>query len=252
MQDTGYERFSLCYDALTENVCYPQRAAYLDQLIRKHLQSGGKVMLDLACGTGTMTEEMAKRGYDLLGVDYSEGMLSQAMEKKFQHSLPIQYVCQDMRQLELYGTVDVTICTLDSLNHLASFDEVETVFRRVWNVTEPGGIFLFDMNTLYKHQMLLGDQVYLYETDDVYCVWENTLQEDSCTVTIQLDLFRQCADGRYIRQAECFTERAYPAEQIQRALEQIGFRVLGVYHGDSEEPLREDSERMVVLARREV
>ena len=155
MQETGYETFSFYYDALTENVDYPARAAYLDGLVQKYLRSGGKVMLDLACGTGTLTEEMAKRGYDMIGVDYSEGMLGQAMEKKIEQQLPIQYVCQDMRELELYSTVDATICTLDSLNHLPGFEDVETVFRKVWEFTEPGGVFLFDMNTLYKHLSLI-------------------------------------------------------------------------------------------------
>ena len=206
MQETGYETFSFYYDALTENVNYPARAAYLDGLVQKYKQSAGKVMLDLACGTGTMTEEMAERGYDMIGVDYSEGMLGQAMEKKIEKQLPIQYVCQDMRELELYGTVDAVICTLDSLNHLPSFEDVTTVFQRVWESTETGGVFVFDMNTLYKHRELLGNQVYVYETDAVYCVWENALCEDNCTVEITLNLFQLCADGRYRRTEEQITE----------------------------------------------
>ena len=218
----------------------------------KYLRSGGKVMLDLACGTGTLTEEMAKRGYDMIGVDYSEGMLGQAMEKKIEQQLPIQYVCQDMRELELYSTVDATICTLDSLNHLPGFEDVETVFRKVLEFTEPGGVFLFDMNTLYKHRELLGSQVYVYETDEVYCVWENALCEDDCTVEITLDLFQLCCeDGRYRRTQEQITERAYVPEQVTASLEKIGFHVLGVYHADTEEPLRPDSERMIVIARKE-
>lgn len=251
MQETGYETFSFYYDALTENVDYPSRAAYLDGLVQKHLRSGGKVMLDLACGTGTLTEEMAKRGYDMIGVDYSEGMLGQAMEKKIEQQLPIQYVCQDMRELELYSTVDATICTLDSLNHLPGFEDVEAVFRKVWEFTEPGGVFLFDMNTLYKHRELLGSQVYVYETDEVYCVWENALCEDNCTVEITLDLFQLCEDCRYRRKQEQITERAYAPEQVTASLEKIGFHVLGVYHADTEEPLRPDSERMIVIARKE-
>ena len=251
MQETGYETFSFYYDALTENVNYPARAAYLDGLVQKYKQSAGKVMLDLACGTGTMTEEMAERGYDMIGVDYSEGMLGQAMEKKIEKQLPIQYVCQDMRELELYGTVDAVICTLDSLNHLPSFEDVITVFQRVWESTETGSVFVFDMNTLYKHRELLGNQVYVYETDAVYCVWENALCEDNCTVEITLDLFQLCADGRYRRTEEQITERAYAPEQVQAALETIGFHVLGIYHADTEEPLHSDSERMVVVARKE-
>lgn len=250
MEQTGYEVFSFYYDALTENVDYPARAAYFDGLIRRHLRSTGRVLLDLACGTGTMAEELARRGYDVIGVDYSPGMLSQAMDKKYDSGLAIQYVQQDMRKLNLYGTVDVTLCTLDSLNHLPSFSDVETVFRRVAAATEPGGLFLFDMNTIYKHQAVLGSQVYVYETEDVYCVWENCLREDGCTVDLTLDLFEACPDGHYRRQTEQLTERAYAPEQIQAALEQVGFAVIGIYHADTTEPLRPDSQRMVVAARK--
>lgn len=251
MQATGYEIFSEYYDQLTKNVSYEARGAYLDRLIQKYLQSEGRVMLDLACGTGTMTEQMARRGYDMIGVDYSEGMLSQAMEKKFATGLPILYVQQDMRALELYGTVDVTICTLDSLNHLRDANEVEQVFRRVWDITEPGGLFLFDMNTLYKHQVLLGNEVYIYETEDVYCVWENHLRSDDCTVDITLQLFQWCADGRYCRKEETLTERAYAPETVTALLGSVGFQVLAVYAADTQQPLQPDSERMVVVARKE-
>ena len=116
--ETGYEAFSFYYDQLTENVEYPQRAAYFHKMIQKYCQSEGVVLLDLACGTGSLSEEFAKLGYDVLGVDYSYGMLNQAMQKKLEHNLPIQYICQDMRELDLYGTVDITVCALDSLIHL--------------------------------------------------------------------------------------------------------------------------------------
>ena len=251
MEDTGYEIFSYYYDALTENVDYQARARYFDRLIQKNLQSDGNVMLDLACGTGTMTEQMAKLGYDMIGIDYSAGMLSRAMEKKIAENLPILYVQQDMRELELYGTVDATICTLDSLNHLRNWSEVENVMQRIWQVTEPGGLLVFDMNTLYKHQVLLRNEVYVYETEDVYCVWENVLKDDDCTVDIILQLFQCCEDGRYTRTEEHLTERAYSVDQVADGLKRAGFQLLGIYAADTEEPLQEKSERMVVVARKE-
>lgn len=158
---------------------------------------------------------------------------------------------QDMRELELYGTVDATICTLDSLNHLPSLADVTRVFQRVFDATEPGGVFLFDMNTLYKHRKILGNEIYLYETEDVYCVWENELQDDQCTVLITLQIFSQLENGLYRRKTEYITERAYASEQIQEALKKVGFHVLGIYHADTLEPLKEDSQRMVVAARKE-
>lgn len=249
--ETGYEEFSYYYDELTENVHYADRAVYFNRLIQKHIQSKGNVLLDLACGTGTMTTEMAKLGYDVIGVDYSCGMLCQAMDKKRAAGLDILYVNQDMRALELYGTVDAAICTLDSLNHLENLEEVGEVFARVAAHMEQGGVFVFDMNTLYKHRVMLGENVYVYETEDVYCVWENALQDDKCTVEITLQFFEKENDGRYRRKQERMVERAYTPEQIQEKLKTAGLVTLGIYDSDSEEPLKPDSQRMVVIARKE-
>ena len=249
--ETGYETFARYYDGLTENVDYPKRAAYFDGLIQKHKRSAGVVLLDLACGTGSMSEEMCRLGYDVIGVDFSYGMLSRAMEKKMESGLPIQYVCQDMRELELYGTVDITLCTLDSLNHLNCFADVETVFHKVSENLEPGGLFLFDMNTPYKHRSVLGSQIYIYDTDDVYCVWENQYEPKDHTVTICLDFFELDEDGRYIRSGEEIIEHAYEPEQVASALKQAGLTVIGCYHADSEEPLHADSQRMIFVARKQ-
>jgi ubiquinone/menaquinone biosynthesis C-methylase UbiE len=249
--ETGYENFSRYYDGLTENVCYQERAAYFDRMIRRFSESAGNVLLDLACGTGSMAEEMSRLGYDVIGVDFSYGMLNRAMEKKMKSGLPIQYVCQDMRQLDLYGTVDAVICTLDSLNHLETFADVETVFRSVAENLESGGVFLFDMNTPYKHREVLGEQIYLYDTEDVYCVWENHYVPEQHTVTITLDFFAKTADGSYQRSGEQIVEHAYEPEAVAAALERVGLTVLGCYHADTEEPLRPDSQRMIFAARKE-
>lgn len=249
--DTGYEVFSQYYDGLTENVDYPRRAAYFDKLIQKHKRSEGVVLLDLACGTGSMSEEMCRLGYDVIGVDFSYGMLTRAMEKKMESGLPIQYVCQDMRELELYGTADVILCTLDSLNHLDCFADVETVFQKAAENLEPGGVFLFDMNTPYKHREVLGDQVYIYDTDDVYCVWENRYEPEEHTVTIRLDFFELLEDGCYARSGEEITEHAYEPEQVKAALERAGFEVIGCYHEDTEETLHADSQRMIFVTRKQ-
>ncbi len=249
--DTGYEAFSMYYDSLTENVDYKHRAAYFNSLIGKYKQSQGNVLLDLACGTGSMSEEMAKLGYDVIGSDFSYGMLNRAMEKKFESGLPVQYICQDMRETELYGNADAVICTLDSLNHLKSFKDVEKTFKSVFDNLEEGGVFIFDMNTPYKHSKVLGNNIFIYDTETVYCVWENNYEAENHTVNIRLDFFELTEDETYVRSGEEITEHAYEPCEVEAALREAGFSVIGCFHADTEEPLKADSERMVFAARKE-
>ena len=249
--DSGYETFSVYYDCLTKNVNYHQRALYFDGLIQSYLQSDGVVLLDLACGTGSMSEELARLGYDVLGIDYSYGMLSRAMEKKMEHGLPIQYVCQDMRELQLYGTVDVTICTLDSLNHLDCFSEVQLVFQEIYDATEPGGLFLFDMNTVYKHREVLGDRVFVYETEAVYCVWENQYTPEDHTVSMNLEFFTLLIN-KYVdivfaneEEAKAFTGKE-PEEALRVIAKKCSIAIVKV--GASGSYIRKGTEEIKVSA----
>lgn len=245
--NSGYGVFASVYDLLTENVEYEKRAKYFDTVVKKHGGSQGGVLLDLACGTGSLSEYFEDFGYDVIGIDSSEEMLSIAMNKKYQNGKNIQYVCQDMRELELYGKVDVTICALDSLNHLESFEDVKKVFKKVFEYTENGGLFIFDVNTQYKHREILGDNVFVFDTDDVYCVWQNSCEES--TVSIYLDFFIP-DDGKYERYCEDFAETAYPLDEIKQALIKTGFEILGVYDEDSFEDVRDDTQRAVFAVRR--
>ncbi|MBQ7004574.1 MAG: class I SAM-dependent methyltransferase [Oscillospiraceae bacterium] len=228
-----YANFAAYYDALTENVEYPQRAARLHALVTKHIRTEGRILLDLACGSGSLSEEFAKLGYDVIGVDNSPAMLMAAMEKKFDSGLPIQYLCQDMREIDMFGTIDITVCALDSLNHLPALADVSRVFERVSLFAMPGGLFLFDMNTVYKHQHILADRTFVYDTDDVFCVWENRLAEDSNRVDMQLTFFERDGDA-YFRSEEQITENAYPMEEIIAAAEKAGFEMIAVYDADKD------------------
>ncbi|MDE6708046.1 MAG: class I SAM-dependent methyltransferase, partial [Oscillospiraceae bacterium] len=148
----SYTNFAEFYDNLTKNVNYAKRAERLHYLIQKYIQTDtdGTLLLDLACGSGSLSEELAKLGYDVIGVDNSPAMLNQAMQKKFASNLQIQYLCQDMRELDMFGTIDITVCMLDSLNHLDSLEDIQKVFQKVSLFAQPKGLFIFDMNTLYK------------------------------------------------------------------------------------------------------
>ena len=247
--ETGYEAFSFYYDQLTENVEYPQRAAYFHRLIQKYRQSEGVVLLDLACGTGSLSEEFAKLGYDVLGVDYSYGMLNQAMQKKLEHNLPIQYICQDMRELDLYGTVDITVCALDSLNHLDSFSDVQTVFQQVFNVTESGGVFLFDMNTPYKYREILGNTTIAENREEGSFIWENEFDEETGINVYDLTLFLPREDGLYERDEEIHYQKAYEPEKIRELLEKAGLIPLAVYDAYTKDAPKPDSGRLTFVAR---
>lgn len=245
---SGYGSFSAFYDRLTMNISYKERAEYFDSLVKR---LGGKknILLDLACGTGSLSEEFAKMGYDVIATDSSAEMLSCALDKKFESGLPIQYLCQDMTELDMFGTIDVTVCALDSLNHLANRSDIQKTFDRVSLFCEPGGLFLFDVNTPYKHRNILADNTFVYDLEDIYCVWQNSFTESTdCTVNISLDIFEKDGSGKYSRYSEEFSEIAPCREDIEQMLVKSGMNVLAVYDYDTFDPPRSSSEKLVFAA----
>lgn len=243
----SYQSFAGFYDDLTANIDYTARADYFRSLFCENGITEG-ILVDLGCGTGSMTEALARLGYDMIGIDASAEMLSAALEKKMDSGLGILYLQQEMQELDLYGTMDGCLCALDTLNHLTDPRAVQETFRRVSLFLRPGGIFVFDVNTPYKHAQVLKDQTFVYETDSVYCVWQNeALDED--LVQITLDLFSPDKSGRYRRETEQFCERAYSHETVCGFLEQAGLSLVACYHEDSKLPPRPDSERLVYVAK---
>lgn len=246
---TGYSTFARYYDNLTANIDYVKRAEYFHEIIKRYKNTEGSILLDLACGTGSISEEMAKIGYDVIGVDYSDEMLGIALDKKFDSGLNILYLCQDMRKLDLYGSMDVTICALDSINHLNSLADVKKVFENVALFSEPQGLFIFDINTLYKHRNILANNTFTYETDNVFCVWENTLVEDTDEVKMNLEFFELEENGLYLRTSDSFSEKAYSEESIEELLRECGFELLAKFGDDTFSPPACNSQRIVYAAR---
>lgn len=247
---SGYSVFARYYDQLTANIDYRRRGEYFHEIVKKFKTTKENILLDLACGTGSISEVMADLGYDVIGVDNSEEMLGIAIEKKFDSGHNIQYLCQDMCRLDMFGTVDITICALDSINHLSSTDDVRKVFEGAAFFSELGGLLIFDVNTLYKHREILADNTFTYETDNVYCVWENTLDRTTDEVKMHLEFFEALEEnGLYERSSETFSERAYSEEVIEGLLEECGFELLGKYGDDTFEPPTETTQRIVYVAR---
>lgn len=244
----GYNKFANVYDRLTYNVEYQKRAKYIHTLLSRYGVSNSACVLDLACGTGEMTAELAKLGYDMIGVDASPAMLSQAQNRMYDENLHFLLLCQDMTELDLYGTVDAAVCTLDSLNHLDSAASVKKAIANVGLFMNPGGIFIFDVNTVYKHRCVLGNNTFVYDCNDVYCVWQNSLNPDD-SVDISLDIFESDDDGAYIRTEESFKERAYPLSDISEWLLQAEFEVLNIYDEMTDKPINDKTQRAVFTAR---
>ena len=243
---SGYHIFSQFYDNLTFNVDYEKRADYLQSVLSLWAHEPG-LALDLACGTGSMTLALKQRGWDVFGVDGSPEMLSVAMDKAYDREVSVLFLCQQMERLDLYGTIDTCVCTLDSLNHITDKTQLQEAFDRVALFMNPGGLFVFDVNTVFKHREILGNNTFVYDTDEVYCVWQNSLKENNI-VSIELDLFERNG-GVYSRCTERFRERAYPVDELKEMLAEAGFETLAVYDDMTTEPLRENSDRAVFVAR---
>ena len=243
--------FADYYDRLTANIDYRARAEYFNDIA---VRFGGKkngILLDLACGTGSLSAEFARMGYDVIGTDASPDMLNIAISKKSPDLPDIQFLCQEMTALDMFGTIDITVCALDSLNHLPDVDSIKRTVEKVSLFTEPGGLFIFDMNTPYKHRHALRDNVYIYETEDVYCVWRSILDEASADnrTDISLDFFERTKNV-YRRYSEDFSEIAPDNDTIVKILADAGFELLAEYEGDTFSAPREDTERIVRAARK--
>ncbi|MBP3436079.1 MAG: methyltransferase domain-containing protein [Clostridia bacterium] len=241
---SGYQEFSEFYDLLMQNVDYAARADYLLSLFEKHGSKPASV-LDIACGSGNLCAELVRRGVDTVGVDASEAMLAKAVEK-----LPeALWLCQDMREMDLYGTVDGAVCILDSLNHLCRTADIAQVFRRTRLFVEPGGLFIFDVNTPYKHREVLADRSFVVEEEGVLCVWRNRYLPHSGEVAMLLDFFVEDEDGRYERYWDTVRERAYSERTLRRLLAETGWETLAVYEDMTEEMPTAECQRMVFVAR---
>lgn len=219
-----YGRFAGVYDELMDNIPYETWGRYLTDTLRAHGIRDGLV-LDLCCGTGSMTEYLAGAGYDMIGIDSSEAMLEEALQKKDRSGHDILYLQQDMRSFELYGTVRAVVCVCDSLNYLLEEEELLQVFRLADNYLDPGGLFLFDMSSAEKYRKI-GDRVIAENREDCTLIWENCWYEEEQINEYQITLFTRADDGRFDREQEIHIQRAYSRKTIEKCMLQAGLEVL--------------------------
>ena len=244
----AYTGFAAVYDTFMDNIPYEEWCEYLTGLLKEQGVTEG-LLLDLGCGTGSLTELLADAGYDMIGVDNSEEMLELALEKKEQSGKDILYLCQDMREFELYGTVRAVVSVCDSLNYITEEEELQHVFALVNNYLDPHGIFLFDMNTVYKYQTMIGDATIAENREEGSFIWENSYDQEKNLNVYELALFLPREDGLYEKCEEEHVQRAYSIETIKRMIEKAGMELVAVYDAYTRNPGDENCERLTFIAR---
>ena len=244
----SYSDFAYVYDTLMGDVDYKARTEYILNLFEKCGKTP-TLLLDLACGTGGFSNEFAKKGVEVIGVDKSEEMLAVARENSASEGVDVLYLCQRAEELDLYGTVDGAVCCMDSINHITDKKALTKAIGKVSLFLEKDCLFIFDINTEYKHRHILANNTFIIEEEDVYCVWQNSFNEENLTTDISLDFF-VAEDDIYIRSSEDFSERAYTKEEISEILKKSGLEVLAVFDDMSFTAPKPDSERVFYIAKK--
>lgn len=250
-----YTGFASMYDLFMDNVPYDEWADYIEHLLKQYNIDSG-LLLELGCGTGSVTMRLAEKGYDMIGIDYSEEMLQIAREKSMEAGNNILYLCQDMREFELYGTVAAVISVCDSMNYILSEEELLKVFKLVNNYLDPRGLFIFDLDTQYAYEEVLGDNTIAENRDEGSFIWENTYYEEEQLNEVNLTLFipegnegKNGQSGLYRKYEELHYRRAYSIDTVKRLIEEAGMEWVAIYSALTEKEPEADCERVYIIAR---
>lgn len=243
----AYTSFAQVYDLFMDNVPYEEWCDRLVEILKEYGIEDG-LALDLGCGTGSMTELLASRGYDMIGVDASEEMLELALKKRDESGNDILYLLQDMREFELYGTVRAIVSVCDSINYLTEEADLLQVFRLVNNYLDPKGIFVFDLNTAYKYGELLGESTIAENRPEGSFIWENYYDPEERMNEYDLTLFIREDGGLYRKFEETHYQRAYSVERVLELLVEAGLKPLRVFDAQTGGEPKETTERLCVIA----
>lgn len=245
-----YDLLAPVYDEINKEVDYSRWADFIEKIIENN--SGFEeqnLILDLGCGTGKMTLELARRGYDMTGVDNSSEMLDRASAEAADEGLNILWLLQDMREFELYGTVGVTVSCLDCMNHLTSSKDFKRCLSLVHNYLVPDGLFIFDLNGRGKFREVYADNSYVFETESSMCIWQNSYNDKSGICNFYITLFSESEDGSYEREDEVQKEKMYTVRSIKNMLSETGFEFVGAYADFDFSPATDDSHRIYIVAK---
>ena len=245
-----YDLLAPFYDKINKDIDYSKWADFIEKLVDKHCGRVPELWLDLGCGTGSMTIELAKRGRDMTGIDYSPEMLNLARERSEDLGLKnILWLCQDIRNFELYGTVDVCVSCLDTINHLKSSKDLNACLDLVHNYLAPDGLFIFDINGKYKFENVYGDNSYVMEEDNAVCIWQNYYNPKTQKCDFYITLFEENEYGSYDRYEEQQVERMYTLRSIKKHLSDNSLEFLGAYSDFDFNDATDSSERIYIVAK---
>ena len=257
----AYESFARVYDLFMDNVPYEEWSSYLTGLLREYGICSGTVA-ELGCGTGKMTRLLAAAGYDMIGVDNSEEMLEIAREAEYEADAwdeseesdepagrGILYLLEDMRELELYGSVCAVVSVCDSMNYILEEADLREVFSRVHEYLEEDGIFIFDLNTVYKYRDLLGETTIAENREEGSFIWENYFDENEMVNEYDLTLFIREEDGRYSKYEETHYQKAFEISEVLEAVKEAGMELVAVYDAFTRQPPRKNSDRVYFVVR---
>ena len=245
---SAYESFARVYDMFMDNIPYKEWCNYLTGLLKEYEVDDGLV-LELGCGTGNATRLLSDAGYDMIGVDNAPDMLEIALEKKEEEGQDILYLCQDMREFELYGTVRAIVSICDSMNYLEDHEDLVQVLKLANNYLDPKGVFIFDMNTVYKSREQLGEQTIAENREESSFIWENYFDEAEMVNEYDLTLFIREEDGRYSKYEETHYQKAFEINEVKEAVKEAGMELVAVYDAFTRKPPREDSDRVYFVVR---
>ncbi len=244
----AYKDFAMVYDTFMDNAPYDKWLQFLIENFNKY-KVPKELVLDLGCGTGTLTQMLSKKGYDMIGVDNSDEMLSIAIQKGMNVTQNILYLLQDMREFELYGTVRAVISICDSINYLLEEEDIVKTFSLVNNYLDPGGIFIFDFNTVYKYESVIGDATIAENRDTCSFIWENYYHTKEHINEYDLTIFVKEENERYRRFDETHYQRGYTVREMEEFLHKAGLDLLETLDSDTYGPISESSERVYMIAR---
>lgn len=250
----AYTGFAQVYDRFMDNVPYEDWTQYLTQLLAENGVTGG-IVAELGCGTGKVTRLMRDKGFDMIGIDMSPEMLQIAREQEKEDDDSILYLLQDMREFELYGSVAAVISLCDSMNYITDEDDILQVFSLVHNYLDPGGIFVFDLNTKFYYSKILGENVICENRPFGSFIWENYYDEESCINEFDLTIYCQTSgsgSGSYERFEETHYQKAFSIQTIKKLLKKSGLTFKAVYEAMTHDAPARDTQRVYFVAKKEV